>query len=412
VNVTVEFTRGRPWRLGATLLALLALAGCTIGPRPEAPPPPGEPEVAAPEQPASTPPAPSAQEPTARFLAMNYAELPGWDEEDVRPAFLAFLQGCPRLKAQPAWEPVCREAETLALADPAVQRHFIESVFVPYLVMTSDGRTDGLLTGYYEPLLRGSRTANEHYRHPLYAEPPDLVTVELGEVVPEVKGLRLRGRLVGNRLVPYWTRAEIDGGKAQVKGSEIVWVEDALDLFFLQVQGSGRVQLENGEIVRVGYANQNGHPYRSVGKLLVDRGELTVEQASMQGIKAWAAANPDKLRTLLEQNPSYVFFRELPDAKGGPIGSLGVPLTAGRSLAVDPKFITLGAPVFINTFWPASSESLNRLMVAQDTGGAIRGPIRGDFFFGFGEEAGELAGRMRQPVRMWVLLPRSLPPVQ
>jgi membrane-bound lytic murein transglycosylase A len=385
------------------------LAGCTLGPRPEAPPPPQEAEEAPREQ---AQPALPAAEPTARFLAMNYAELPGWDEEEVRPAFLTFLNGCPRLKAQPAWESVCREAETLALAEPSVQRHFIESVFVPYLVMTSDGRTDGLLTGYYEPLLRGSRTPDTRYRHPLYGQPGDLISVELGDVVPEVKNLRLRGRLEGNRLVPYWTRAEIDGGKAPVKGHEILWVDDALDLFFLQVQGSGRVRLDSGEIVRVGYANQNGHPYRSIGKLLVDRGELTVEQASMQGIKAWAAANPHKLPALLEENPSYVFFRELPDSTGGPIGSLGVPLTAGRSLAVDPKFIPLGAPVFLNTFWPASSEPLNRLMIAQDTGGAIRGPIRGDFFFGFGEEAGEFAGRMRQPVRMWVLLPRSLPPVQ
>jgi membrane-bound lytic murein transglycosylase A len=212
---------------------------------------------------------------------------------------------------------------------------------------------------------------------------------------------------VGRKLVPYHTRADIDNGTAPLRGRELIWVDDPVDAFFLQVQGSGRVRLDSGELVRVGYADQNGHAYRSVGRLLVERGELTLDQASMQGIRAWGQRNPQKLAALLNENPSYVFFRELPAGDGGPPGSLGVPLSNGRSLAVDPRAVPLGAPVFVSSTWPGTARPLNRLMAAQDTGGAIRGAVRADFFWGFGEEAGELAGRMRQPLLLWVLLPRA-----
>lgn len=293
------------------------------------------------------------------------------------------------------------------MADPADQRRFFESAFEPRQVIAGDGRTEGLLTGYYEPLLRGSRNRDDRYRFPVYGVPDDLIVVDLGELYPELKGARVRGRVVGRKLLPYWNRADIDAGRGAPAGRELVWVDDAVELFFLQVQGSGRVRLESGGLLRVGYADQNGHPYRSVGRLLVERGELTVDQASMQGIKAWGARNPDKLPSLLGENPSYVFFRELPAGDGGPPGSLGIPLTDGRSLAVDPRVIPLGAPVYIDSTWPGTAAPLRRLMVAQDTGGAIKGPVRADFFFGFGDAAGEQAGRMRQPLRLWVLLPRT-----
>ena len=190
----------------------------------------------------------------------------------------------------------------------------------------------------------------------------------------------------------------------------LAWVADAVELFFLQVQGSGLVEFSSGERVRLGFADQNGHPYRSLGRYLVDRGDLKLEQASMQGIKAWAAANPDKLQKALDSNPSYVFFRELPPPKGamdGPPGALGVPLTPGYSIAVDPRYIPLGAPVFLATTYPMSNQPLERLLMAQDTGGAIRGAVRADFFWGTGEEAGAQAGRMRQQGRMWLLWPRG-----
>jgi len=192
-------------------------------------------------------------------------------------------------------------------------------------------------------------------------------------------------------------------------GKEIVYVDDAVEAFFLQIQGSGRVRLESGEELRIGYADQNGHPYQSIGRYLVEQGELKLGEASLQGIQAWARANPGRVVELLNQNPSYVFFRELPPADTGPIGSLGVPLTAERSLAVDPRFVPLGAPVYLATTRPNSELPLERLMIAQDTGGAIRGPVRADFFWGTGEDAGLLAGRMRQQGRMWVLLPRGMP---
>ncbi len=222
--------------------------------------------------------------------------------------------------------------------------------------------------------------------------------------------MRLRGRVVGRSVVPYFSRAEMEQ-RGHLNGSELLWVDNEIDAFFLQVQGSGRVQLdETQEVVRVAYADQNGHPYRSIGRYLVDKGELTLEQASMQGIKAWAAANPERLRELLNANPSYVFFREekIIDPAQGPKGALGVPLTPQRSIAIDPRFITLGAPVFLSTTRPNSNVPLRRLMLAQDTGGAIRNPVRADFFWGFGADAGELAGKMKQPGQMWVLLPVSL----
>ncbi len=268
---------------------------------------------------------------------------------------------------------------------------------------------EGTITGYYEPLLRGSRKQSAQYRFPVLSVPDDLLIVDLGELYPEVKSLRMRGRIDGRRVVPYYTRSEIETGKASVAGREILWVDDAVDLFFLQIQGSGKVALDTGEVVRVSYADQNGHPYRSVGRLLVERGELTLDQASMQGIKAWGSRNPDKLPELLNANASYVFFREQPASSSGPSGALGVPLTAGRSVAVDPRAVPLGAPVFLSTTWPNSTLPLNRLMMAQDTGGAIKGAVRADFYWGSGDEAGAQAGRMRQTGRIWVLLPNGFP---
>lgn len=304
---------------------------------------------------------------------------------------------------------MCDAARALPQEDEAAARSFLESNFEAWALAGSDGVADGLVTGYYEPVLAGSRTRSERFRHPVYGVPEDLVAVNLDSVVPELKGLRLRGRLEGNRLVPYWTRAEIEartGARAPVLG----WVEDPVELFFLQIQGSGQIELESGGRLRLGYGDQNGHPYRSMGRYLAQRGELALDQASMQGIKAWAAANPRKLREALDANPSYVFFREMPNTDGtqeGPVGTLGVPLTAEYSIAVDPRHVPLGAPVFLATTRPLSSQPLERLVAAQDTGGAIRGVVRADFYWGSGNEAGALAGRMRQQGRMWILWPRG-----
>lgn len=288
-------------------------------------------------------------------------------------------------------------------------RQFFETHFVPYQVTNPDGSESGLVTGYYEPLLRGARKRGGPYQTPLHRAPEDLVSVDLSSIYPELKNMRLRGRLVGNKVLPYPSRAEMTQSNSLV-GKELLWVDDPIEAFFLQVQGSGRVQLaDSKEIIRVAYAEQNGHPYKSIGRYLVDKGEMTLDQASAQNIKAWFAANPARQQELLNANPSYVFFREekLNDPNRGPKGTLGVPLTPQRSIAVDTQFIPLGVPVFLATTKPNSEAPLQRLMMAQDTGGAIKNAVRADYFWGFGADAGEKAGKMKQRGMMWVLLPRS-----
>ncbi|MCU0804734.1 MAG: MltA domain-containing protein [Burkholderiales bacterium] len=350
---------------------------------------------------------PEPQVPT--LAPATFADLPGWGADSVARAWAAFLASCRAVRFQAAWQSVCSDAAKQADPSDADVRRFFEANFVPHRVANGDGTTQGLVTGYYEPLLRGSRTKAAPFVHPLYAPPEDLLVIDLTAVNPDLKNMRLRGRLEGRRVVPYYTRAEIDGGVAPVAGKEIVWVDDPIEAFFLQIQGSGRVKLENGELLRVGYADQNGHPYQSIGRWLVDKGELQLSEASMQGIQKWARTNPQRLSELLNQNPSYVFFRELPSADGGPPGAQGVPLTPERSIAVDPRFVPLGAPVWLATTRPNSTVPLERLVIAQDTGGAIRGAVRADFFWGFGPDAGREAGRMRQQGRLWVLLPKGYP---
>ena len=415
--------------LPVVVLAAL-LTGCgTVIPRPDptpappvqptppvTPPPPVTPQVepSPPSPPIPPGPPPEPAKPVTSvmpwFKAATWDQLPGWKEDDLTLAWPALLQSCKGLKNNPAWNGVCQAAAALpALPEGPAIRAFFEQQFLPWQISQAEGGVEGLVTGYYEPLLRGSRYPTARYRFPIHAPPEDLLVVDLSTVYPELKNLRLRGRLQGNKVVPYFTRADIEAGSAPVRGKELVWVDDPVDLFFLQIQGSGRVRLENGEVVRVGYADQNGHPYRSIGKWLVEKGELTLDKASMQGIKDWGRRNPERLPELLNANPSYVFFRELPNHLSGPLGALGVPLTAERSIAIDPRGMPLGAPVWLATTRPNSSETLNRLMLAQDTGGAIRGNVRADFFWGFGEEAGRQAGAMKQKGRMWALLPRDFP---
>jgi membrane-bound lytic murein transglycosylase A len=341
--------------------------------------------------------------------AAPFGELPGWREDDLAQAWPAFRASCRSLRFREAWREACAQAEALADPDANAVRAYFESGFAAYRVANADGTTQGLVTGYYEPRLRGSRERRAPFVHPLYAPPDDLLIVDLASVAPDTKNMRLRGRLDGRRVVPYWSRAEIENGLAPVNGKELVYVDDAIEAFFLQIQGSGRIQLANGEELRIGYADQNGHPYQSIGRYLVDKGELALGQASMQGIQSWARANPARVAELLNQNPSYVFFRELPPSPDGPLGAQGLPLAAERSIAVDPRFIPLGAPVYLATTRPNSSVPLERLVIAQDTGGAIRGAVRADFFWGTGPDAGLLAGRMRQQGRMWVLLPTGYP---
>lgn len=381
-----------------------------IKPVPEAipapPATPAQPSVASPAPPPTIEPTPTIAGLSQWLQATDWNDLPGWKNDPLVPAWQAWLQSCQSLRKQSAWQAVCEEALELP-PEGARLRAFFEKRFQPYQIRQAEGGLEGLVTGYYEPLLRGSRSPKPGYPYPLLAPPEDLITVDLTDLYPELKHLRLRGRLQGNKVVPYYARADIESGKTPVKGREIAWVADPVELFFLQVQGSGRIQLENGEVMRVGYADQNGHPYRSIGKWLVEQGELTLDKASMQGIKDWGARNPDRLPRLLRVNPSFVFFRELPGTGEGPIGSLGVSLTPERSIAIDPRAIPLGAPVWLSTTQPNSSVPLQRLVLAQDTGSAIKGNVRADFFWGFGDPAGERAGAMKQTGRMWLLLPKE-----
>jgi membrane-bound lytic murein transglycosylase A len=354
------------------------------------------------------PPKPPAPE-TARYLAMSFEALPGWSRATLEPSLRAFLAGCPRITGA-ALSRVCALGQALPKGDEAAARQFFESAFTPYALVSSEGPDSGLITGYYEPIIDGSRWYNAISRYPIFGVPDDLITVDLASISPETRNLRLRGRIEGRRLVPYPTRAEIDARGPSYPAPVIAWTADPVALFFLQIQGSGQVKIDGRERIRVGFADQNGHPYRSLGRYLVDRGEMPLEQASMQGIQAWAMANPGKLQEALNANPSYVFFRELPVTEDGPVGALGTPLASGHSLAVDRRFVPLGAPVFLATTYPLSEERLERLMAAQDVGGAIRGAVRADFFWGTGAEAGALAGRMRQQGKMWLLWPRGEPP--
>lgn len=351
---------------------------------------------------APLPPQPAPSPAETSYIEWSFEALPGWQDADLEHSLRAFLSGCPRPGALAR---ACEQAKAVA---PGGARQFFEAAFTPYGVINAEGGETGLITGYYEPILEGSRTASEAHRYPIFGVPEDLIVVDLGALVPELRNLRLRGRVQGRRLVPYFSRGEIDAKREGFGAPVIAWTADPVELFFLQIQGSGQLQLADGGRIRVGYADQNGHPYRSLGRYLVDRNELALEQASMQGIKEWARANPHKLQEALNANPSYVFFRELPPTDG-PIGALGVPLTAQYSLAVDRRFVPLGAPVYLATTFPLSDVPLERLMAAHDTGGAIRGAVRGDFYWGTGPEAGAQAGRMRQQGRLWLLWPRGEP---
>jgi len=374
-------------------LLLVLIAGCAKKPPVEIEPPVIAPPVV--EVPALTP--------------VEWEHLAGWEEDSLLPALEAFRISCVSLRWREHWRDVCSLANQLDVVDTPTVRNYFEQYFIPHQVRNPDGSTSGLMTGYYGPELLGSRIPTEEYRYPLYRQPDDMLIIALDSVYPELSNYRLRGRVEGNRVVPYFDREQIDFGEKPLVGQELFWVKDPVDLFFLHIQGSGSVRLPDGEQVIVNYANQNGHPYRSIGRLLLDRNEMTRDQMSMQNIRRWVANNPDAGQKLLAENPSYVFFRELPAGTVSPPGAMGVPLTPLRSLAVDPRTIPLGAPVFLSTIFPGTvDQPLRQLMVAQDTGGAIKGRVRGDFFWGMGNEAGEFAGRMRHPGELWVLLPRSL----
>jgi peptidoglycan lytic transglycosylase A len=357
----------------------------------------------------------------------SFAELPGWRRDAVEEAVPALLRSCQRISALPEsapigdapvagtagdWKQVCAVAASLPKGEREAARRFFETRFRPWTAR-NHRNPFGLFTGYYEPLLRGSRKREGKHTVPIYTRPPELVMVDLGRFRQNLKGKRIAGKVEDGDLVPYPDRRQIEAGALAGRDLEIVWVDDPIDAFFLQVQGSGRVRLAGGGELRLGYAAQNGHPYTAIGRELIDRGALRREEVSMQSIRAWLAAHPEEAREVMERNASYVFFREIEGE--GPVGAEGVPLTPRRSLAVDLRHLPLGVPVWLVSGVPSPREGepdgrLQRLLIAQDTGGAVQGPVRGDVFWGFGDEAEAVAGRMKHRGQMWVLLPKAVTP--
>jgi membrane-bound lytic murein transglycosylase A len=366
--------------LAATVI-LGIVSGC--GSPPPAPPPAAStPGTAAPALP------PGAG---SRWVAVSLEQLPGWSADRSLEAWPALLKSCER--PAPAWTAFCAEARRAAPADDAAARQWLAQRLQPYRVEAADGNAEGLLTGYFEPLVDASRVRRGAYQVALYQPPSDLATRK-----------------------PYWTRQQLDtlpAAQASLRGRELAWVADPLDALLLQIQGSGRLRLQepDGRVqtIRVAFAGHNDQPYGSVGRWLISQGELKADAASWPAIKDWARRHPRRVQEMLWQNPRVVFFREepLPDPGVGPRGAQGVPLTPGRSIAVDPRSIPYGTPVWLDSTEPLSRAALQRLVMAQDTGSAITGAVRADYFWGWAEGAEAQAGRMKQPLRLWVLWPRS-----
>ena len=366
--------------------------------------------------------APPEAEPQMVLEPAEFDTLPGWRGDVLPDALGAFLKSCPAIAKKPAdqmlgyyaehgtmgdLQRICAEAAQIDTKSAAQLQFFIERSFRPFSVRDAQ-QPVGKFTGYYEPLLRGSWRPDARYRHPVYARPRDIVVVELGDFDPDRDGEQLAGRMVGDHLRPYFDRKEILDGALRGRQLELLWVDSAIDLFFLHVQGSGRILLPDGSFVRLAFSGRNGHRYTSIGRELVAQGVMKVEDVTMPSLRAWMEANPLAAEQLMVKNKSYIFFRVEKD----PVvkGAMGIALTPGRSLAVDPKFVPLGLPVWLVTTDPLDPKNqtpLRRMMVAQDTGSAIKGVVRGDVFWGFGPEAESRAGLMNEAGIYYLLLPRK-----
>lgn len=377
----------------------------------------------------------------AAYRAVSLHELPQWQHQPFADSLRQFWQSCTKLHQQADWAYVCRQAAATAPEHQAAKQ-FFEQHFTAWQV-SQDGKLGGTITGYYEPILTGDTQATAKARFPIYGIPSDLITVslpahlrnskatvriqpgsngqasisehgshtaDLSQFPINERSSTLKGRFDGNRFLPYYTRADINAGALNGIAPILGYADDPVELFFLQIQGSGRLKTPNGSFIRLGYADKNEYPYVSIGRYMADKGYLPLAQTSMQGIKKWIAQNPHKMAEILGQNPSFVFFRRLNSDNDGPIGALGVPLAGGLSGAVDRRYITLGAPLFLATTHPDTRYALNRLIMAQDTGSAIKGAVRVDYFWGYGDAAGQSAGKMKDTGYVWQLLPHGVLP--
>jgi len=394
----------------------LSLVGCDQQDKPPAPPRPAGPPPLAPEM---------------RLHPVTFDALPGWGGDRPSAALPALRWSCEAFGKRTDtdawvgpgayggtvadWQRLCAGLNRLlppgqeSGQEETVLRSWLRETFQPYAVgmVEADGQAkyEGTFTGYYEATLKGSLTRQPGYQVPLYGPPADLITVDMGALFSDMAGVKVVGRLTEKTIEPYWTRAQIDGGALAASGAPVVaWAADAVDAHILHIQGSGVLELPDGGAVQVGYAGNNGHKFVGIGRTMLDRGLVGSGQASMPAIRDWLKTHPDQAPEVLASNPRYIFFRQLQGP--GPLGALDVPLTPGRSLAVDPRYVPLGVPLWLSSVDP-DMLPLARLMVAQDVGSAIKGVVRGDFFWGSGESALEKAGRMKSPGSYYLLLPRD-----
>jgi membrane-bound lytic murein transglycosylase A len=358
-----------------------------------------------------------AELPNFKLSKHDFNKLSSWQDDAQDLALIAFKQSCniwskqniskrigPKFAGSVKdWLPICKEADNLNTPSSIEARQFFMQYFDVYKV---ESKSKGLFTGYYEPLLEGSPEKTVTYSYPLYKHPDDLIMIEnLGIFNPKLKGMRISGKIKDKKLVPYPSRKELDQNELPLE-NVLCWVKDEVDAFFLHIQGSGRIQFEDGKVIKLGYAAQNGRTYQAIAKFLIQDGHITKEEASLQSIKSYLSKNPNKIKHYLWKNPSYVFFRQLESENA--IGAMGCPLTPERSLAVDRAFLPLGIPIWLETAPSKRFEKpIKRLVIAQDTGGAIKGPIRGDLFWGASKMAEEKAGIMKEEGNYYVLLPKN-----
>lgn len=403
------------------------------------------PVVKGPDRPTGTPHPPGTTVTPgggASYTAVRHGDLPHWATQHFAQSLKSFKLGCEKLKNREGWQDVCTQAEQTGEHHFSAKA-FFEKYFTPWQV-SANGSQAGTVTGYYEPVLHGDTRQTAKAKFPIYGIPHDFVSVplpanlrgskstvriratgqnsgvidEAGQYAADLsqfpitaRTTALKGRFAGGRFVPYHNRNQINGGALNGKAPILGYADDPVELFFMQIQGSGRLKTPSGKYIRVGFADKNEHPYVSIGRYMADKGYLPLAQTSMQGIKAYMKQNPGRLAEVLGQNPSYVFFRELTgSSEAGPVGALGTPLLGEYAGAIDRHYITLGAPLFVATAHPTTKKALNRLIMAQDTGSAIKGAVRVDYFWGYGDEAGEVAGKMKTTGYVWQLLPNGMKP--
>lgn len=368
-----------------------------------------------------TTPDAGAGPPKLQLIYRTYEQIDGWTADRLDDALPAFIASCNRWRILPLdralgpdgfagtvadWLPACEQAAALPPSDTNRARYFFESQFYPFALQDRGARA-GLFTGYYEASLKGSWTRKGAYTVPILSRPSDIISINLGQWKTDWLGQQIAGRIVDQKVVPYPTRAEIEDGALAGRQLEIMYVDNPVDAFVLHIQGSGRVQMDDGAEVRIGFSGRNGHSYYAIGRELVARGILPAKDVTMPAIRQWLEASPAAGREVMRKNKSYIFFRVVTDE--GPVGAMGVPLTPGRSIAVDPAFVPLGVPMFVSTPHPVlKDQRLEKLTMAQDTGSAIKGPVRADYFWGHGRDAAYAAGVMRGNGTFVMLLPKAV----